>query len=150
MEWEKYDIIFCEKIFKRRGTGMDTLWKFVGNKIKEFRKQKRLTQKELGDLIGVKHNTVSGYEKGSSSPEQDTLFKLAKVFGVSIDTFFPEHTKGDTLESVLENNKNNLDFEDTVFLKQLIDKVNSLSGEEREKFMDSIRFAVEYFNKMNK
>jgi transcriptional regulator with XRE-family HTH domain len=127
---------------------VDKLSKYVGNKIREFRKKKNLTQKELGDKIGMKHNTISGYENGSSSPEQDTLFKLAHVLDVRVDEFFPPRTGEDSLETVLTKNEN-LDFEDTVFLKQLIDKVNSLSGEEREKFMDSIRFAVEYFNKMN-
>lgn len=127
---------------------MDKLSKFVGNKIREFRKNKRLTQEELGAKVGVKHNTISGYEKGSSSPEHDTLFKLANALEVSIDDFFPPRKGEETLESIL-NQHENLNFEDMVFLKQLITKVNSLSGEEREKFMDGIRFAVEYFNKMN-
>ena len=128
---------------------MDKLSKFVGNKIREFRKKKNLTQKELGEKIGVKHNTISGYEVGSSAPEQDTLFKLAYVLDVSIDDFFPPRRSEESLNTVLNKNVN-LDFEDMVFLKNLINKVESLSGEEREKFMDSIRFAVEYFNKMNK
>lgn len=129
---------------------MDTLSKYVGNRIREFRKKKNLTQKELGDKIGVKHNTVSMYESGSISPEQDMLFALSEALDVSVDAFFPEQKKGDTLESVLNNSKDNLDFEDVVFLKRLIDKVNSLSGGEREKFMDSIRMGVEYFDKFNK
>jgi transcriptional regulator with XRE-family HTH domain len=128
---------------------MDTLSKYVGNKIREFRKKKNLTQKELGAKIGVKHNTVSMYESGTISPEQDMLFALSEALDISVDELFPPRTGEDSLETVLNKNEN-LDFEDTVFLKQLIDKVNSLSGEEREKFMDSIRMGVEYFNKFNK
>ena len=62
---------------------------FVGGRIKQFRKQRKLTQKELGEKIGVKHNTISSYEKGTNEPEQDIMFRLADVLGVSINDFFP-------------------------------------------------------------
>ncbi|MEV2698841.1 XRE family transcriptional regulator [Paenibacillus larvae] len=63
--------------------------KYVGNKIKEYRLNRKLTQKELGMRVGVKHNTISSYEKGTNEPEQDMLFSLAKALDVSINDFFP-------------------------------------------------------------
>ncbi|KNE19079.1 LexA family protein [Virgibacillus pantothenticus] len=63
--------------------------KFVGSKIREFRKKRGLTQKELGVKIGVKHNTISSYEKGTNEPEQNILYLMANVLGVSINDFFP-------------------------------------------------------------
>lgn len=63
---------------------------YTANKIKEYRKLKRMTQKELGEKIGVKHNTVSGYENGTNEPEQDILFKIAAALDVSINDLFPE------------------------------------------------------------
>ena len=63
---------------------------YTANKIKEYRKLKRMTQKELGAKIGVKHNTVSGYENGTNEPEQDILFKIAAALDVSINDLFPE------------------------------------------------------------
>lgn len=63
--------------------------KFVGSRIKDIRKNKGMTQKELGKKVGVKHNTISSYEKGTNEPEQDILFKLAEVLNVSINDFFP-------------------------------------------------------------
>ena len=68
---------------------------YTANKIKEYRKLKRMTQKELGEKIGVKHNTVSGYENGTNEPEQDILFKIAAALDVSINDLFPE-TRSDT------------------------------------------------------
>ena len=68
---------------------------YTENKIKEYRKLKRMTQKELGAKIGVKHNTVSGYENGTNEPEQDILFKIAAALDVSINDLFPE-TRSDT------------------------------------------------------
>ncbi|BEU88715.1 hypothetical protein TAMA11512_21790 [Selenomonas sp. TAMA-11512] len=63
---------------------------YTANKIKEYRKLQKMTQKELGEKIGVKHNTVSGYENGTNEPEQDILFKIAAALDVSINDLFPE------------------------------------------------------------
>ena len=65
---------------------------YTANKIKEYRKLKRMTQKELGAKIGVKHNTVSGYENGTNEPEQDLLFRIANALEISINDLFPETT----------------------------------------------------------
>lgn len=62
---------------------------YFGTKLKNLRKEKRLTQKQLGEMIGVAHNTISSYESGTNEPEQDILFKLADVLQVSINDFFP-------------------------------------------------------------
>lgn len=64
--------------------------KYVGNMIKELRKRRGLTQKQLGEKIGVKHNTISSYESGTNEPEQNILFELARVLDCSIDDFFPD------------------------------------------------------------
>lgn len=71
--------------------------KFVGAQIRKFRKAKGMTQKELGFRIGVKHNTISGYESGANEPDQNILFAIADVLGVSINDLFPSPTN---LESV--------------------------------------------------
>lgn len=66
--------------------------KYVGAQIRKFRKAKGMTQKELGFRIGVKHNTISGYENGSNEPDQNILFAIADVLGVSINDLFPSPT----------------------------------------------------------
>lgn len=66
--------------------------KYVGAQIRKYRKQKGLTQKELGFRIGVKHNTISSYENGTNEPEQNILFAIAEVLGVSINDLFPSPT----------------------------------------------------------
>jgi repressor LexA len=63
--------------------------KFVGAKIKHYRKLRKMTQKELGLKIGVKHNTISGYESGTNEADQDMLFKIASILDVSINDLFP-------------------------------------------------------------
>lgn len=71
---------------------MKDVSRYFGAKLKAYRKEKKLTQKELGEKIGVAHNTISSYENGTNEPEQDILFRLADVLGVSINEFFPPPT----------------------------------------------------------
>jgi len=55
------------------------------NRIRELRKQKDLTMKDLGNQIGVSESTVSLYENEKRQPDQDTLLRIADYFQVSID-----------------------------------------------------------------
>lgn len=63
--------------------------KIVGSRIRLYRKKRGLTQKDLGEKLGVKHNTISSYENGTNEPEHNTLFEIASVLEVSINDFFP-------------------------------------------------------------
>ena len=63
---------------------------FIGNKIKEFRLLKNMTQSDLADLLKTTKQTIGRYENGSRRANQDTLFELADIFGKNIDDFFPK------------------------------------------------------------
>lgn len=124
------------------------LRKYIGGKIKEFRIKKNMTQKEVGDKIGVQNNTISAYERGASTLGQDILFSLSDVLDVKVDDFFPEREhKTDDFERALKL-ANKLDLDEMEFLRELIEKALSMDSKEREKFLDSIRFVVEYHNKI--
>ncbi|WP_237049328.1 helix-turn-helix domain-containing protein [Lentibacillus amyloliquefaciens] len=125
------------------------LAEYVGQRIKEERKKKGITQKELGVMIGVKHNTISSYEAGTNAPEQNAIFKIARALDVSTDDLFPEKENAtDELDRALRM-ANNLNLKDAEFLNQLIEKTLTMTDEEREKFLESLKFTVEYYNKMN-
>ncbi len=49
----------------------------TGTKIKEIRKQKGLTQKQLGDLCGIADSNIRKYENGKQNPKIETLLKIA-------------------------------------------------------------------------
>lgn len=57
----------------------------MANRIRELRKQHKLTLKELGAKMGVAENTMSQYELGRRQPDQETIVKLAHYFGVTVD-----------------------------------------------------------------
>ena len=54
------------------------------NRLKELRQEKKLTQKELADLIDVHYRTLQNWENGESQIKPDKAEKLADFFGVSV------------------------------------------------------------------
>ena len=57
----------------------------IGSFIKELRKQKGLTQQELGNLLYVTDKAVSKWERGLSLPDITILTKLADILEVTIE-----------------------------------------------------------------
>ena len=57
----------------------------IGKRIKDMRIEKGLSQKELGDLLGVTKVSVCGYENGTRTPSLDTFNLLAEVFNTTTD-----------------------------------------------------------------
>lgn len=55
------------------------------NRMRETRKQKRMTMKQLGQIIGVAESTISMYETGKHEPDNLTLVKIADALDVTID-----------------------------------------------------------------
>ena len=56
------------------------------NNLKQFRKQKQLSQEQLAEQLGITTQAVSKWECSLSYPDIDLLPQLADLFGVSIDT----------------------------------------------------------------
>ena len=54
-------------------------------RIKELRNEKRQTQKDMAELLGIKLRAYQYYESGTHYPEVPNLIKLADYFGVSTD-----------------------------------------------------------------
>jgi transcriptional regulator with XRE-family HTH domain len=59
--------------------------KAFGNKLKQLRKKKKLTQNELAEVLDLDQSSISYYERGKKVPEIQTLEKIASFFNVSID-----------------------------------------------------------------
>lgn len=53
--------------------------------INDLRKKSGLSQKEFADLFNVHQTAVSQWETGKTTPDKETLIKIANYFGVSID-----------------------------------------------------------------
>ena len=62
----------------------------VGQKIRQIRKSRRLTQAELAGRIGVTQSDLSRMESGEYKVGLDTLFKILQVFELPMSRFFEE------------------------------------------------------------
>ena len=58
---------------------------FNGNKLRELRKEKNMTQIQLDNAIGFNNRTVCQLELGNYQPSLQKVVMIAKFFDVSID-----------------------------------------------------------------
>ena len=58
------------------------------NKVKELREKAGLTQKELGERVGVSRQAIIAVETGRFDPSLWLAHDLAKFFGISIEELF--------------------------------------------------------------
>ena len=57
----------------------------TADRIKQLRKKKGISQSELAELIGVKNNTASTWERGTRKPDFEALNLLSDYFEVSFE-----------------------------------------------------------------
>lgn len=59
----------------------------IKDNIKKARLKSGLTQAQVAEKLGVSQAQYARWESGGRNPKDDTLEKLAEVFGVGTDTF---------------------------------------------------------------
>lgn len=69
----------------------------VGRKIRQLRRQRKLTQVELAGRIGIHQSDLSRMEQGEYKVGLDTLLKILKAFNLGIGEFFEERPDSDTI-----------------------------------------------------
>ena len=62
----------------------------IGEKIKELRIEKGLSQQKLANLIGVSQKAVDYWERNINEPKAIYIISLVKIFNMSFDEFFNE------------------------------------------------------------
>ena len=80
------------------------------NRIKELRKKKKLTQKELAKELGITQTVVGKYEHGDISPRPDKWQKMADFFGVSVDYLKGAWSKSEVLKLIQDCYIEKLDY----------------------------------------
>ena len=60
-------------------------YNFLGAELRIYRKLHKLTQEELGNIVGVNKTAIVNYENGSRKIPVHTLWKIAQYFNLSID-----------------------------------------------------------------
>jgi len=76
-----------------------------GEKLTKLRKQKGLSQEELGYELNVTRQTISKWELGQTTPEMDKLVEMSKIFGISVDDLLNETKEVKTETQKIADNK---------------------------------------------
>ena len=122
-----------------------------------LRKNKGLSMKELGEIIGVAESTISQYETGKREPDFETLLKLGEFFNVSVDYLL----RGDSLsegKAPTLNKKDERDIAKT--LEQLRETLENeeglmfygdpMSNEAKESILAAMKLGVQAAKLKNK
>ena len=96
----------------------------VGQKIRELRKERKLTQVELSSRLGIQQSDLSRMEQGEYRVSLDTLFRILAEFNMSIGEFF----EGVARESITSRDV------------KLVQAFNALSEEAQQEVEDFIAF----------
>jgi len=79
--------------------------RFVINRIKEIRTQKRISQLELSTTSNLSQSFLASVENGKKQPSVLTLLRIAKALDVSPKIFFPEinaKSKEETKQTIVD------------------------------------------------
>lgn len=88
----------------------------MGERLKEAREKKEYTQKQLAELVGARHNSISNWEKGKNKPSTFMIERLCSVLEVS-----PSY--------LISGDGSNFDFSDVENVRPLTKKKIPILGE---------------------
>lgn len=77
----------------------------ISERLFNLRKNKKLSQEELANILGVSRQTISKWETGESTPDFDKIIPLCEFYGITSDELLSG--KKDIIETKKEENRNN-------------------------------------------
>lgn len=72
-----------------RGRKADHIDAYVGRRLETIRRERGMSQLELGKGIGVSHQQIQKYEEGSSRVSASMLWRVCRVLEVNLADLFP-------------------------------------------------------------
>lgn len=74
----------------------------IGIFLKELRNEKKLTQEQLAEKLGVSRRTVSRWETGSNMPDLDILVEMADYYDVDLRELFDGERRSGKMNKEVE------------------------------------------------
>ena len=111
-------------------------------RLKELRTNKKMSQKELADYLGMKRENISNYERGTvTNVSSDTLNKLSDLFNTSVDYLLGRIDDPDPIAPALRDFEEvKLDDEnENELLAAFRLESEDMTDEEKKKFNDSLK-----------
>jgi transcriptional regulator with XRE-family HTH domain len=118
----------------------------IGEKIRIIRKRKGLTQKELGERLGVSDMSVRRYENAENM-QIDTLEKIANALNVPIGAFIVS-SPYQKAKSIYDNNLQKDSYDEIV--KQLMIFFDNMTDDERDHLFDFLQIYYQVLNNEGK
>ncbi len=122
-------------------------------RLKELRKQNRLTQQQLAEMLGVTQAALSGWENEKFGIDNGSLLKCAKIFDVSIDYLLgrqeqlPELNNKDKreIQEILDDTEQQLLSQDGLMFDG-----SPATDEDVQKIIMAMKMGMEMIKKENK
>lgn len=99
--------------------------------VRKLRKERNLSMKEFGNLVGLAESTISLYENGKRQPDNEKLIQMADFFGVSVDYLLGRIEKETPPDMELSEGE-----------KQLIALIKELTDEEAQELSNYVDFII--------
>lgn len=118
----------------------------LSKRLKSLREEKGYLQKHVADKIGVRSNTLSGYENGTRTPDPSMIISLADLYNVTTDyllgktdhTYITEDDKKTSIIKEMEElMRKNPDAE------LMFENFSELTVDQLEEVADFVRFKLQ-------
>lgn len=104
-----------------------------GDKLKQLRNERMVTQQELADFIGIGRASIAGYETREKHPDFEKLKRIATYFNVSIDYLLDYERDASNDEVILVNH-----------ISKIEDDLPKEAKLELDSFIDYLRYKYRY------
>lgn len=108
----------------------DDLGSILGQKLKQFRKKKGLTQQQIADKVGISNVQIARYESNISQPNNKILNKITEALELPLGSFDPPfenelYDDSDLIACI--NDALNIPRRDRILLRAIINRFITLS-----------------------
>ena len=121
----------------------------IGEKIADLRRENKMTQRDLAEIINVSDKVISKWETGRTLPDVEAILRLSKTFSVSIAELFECIEKTDTNKAEEYNEERIWQYKKysiiacfLFVLSQIFLWMNAVEWTHYTDIMDTIRFIL--------
>lgn len=126
----------------------------TGKRIRDYRKKAGLSQKELGERLGVSQQHIAQYESGKRLPKLSTMVKLASALNIDAHLLTSAYQidimNRDETSFIIDINysnkisENNLESKENIRLINEFQKLNSTGKKEAQKRVEELTEIPKY------
>lgn len=120
----------------------------IGERIKNLRNKRNLTQEQLGKYLNVGKSTISQYENNINTPDITTLIKIANYFNTSVEYLLGRIDDPRPLNEII-NNSTSSELEE-IFEGTLKIDGKIITDEDKQSLLNFIKLAWKEIYKKNK